>query len=776
MTDDYGIGAADEIARLSLGQDREPPSLQPRPSFTGAGIVAVDITEKFGNAVQTLEPGEVVKDGYFTLFDSVAALEIMDPKMDSGCVQPGEELDVLYDVSRPLRPEQVLGIMDQLICHEMSWHVGYPLSQTIFTSVYVEALLMPEPGSTSQAHFVRHPNAAKKSEEEQQPMLEVLRAYILAMIKACGYVKERIKAEHFYEEEDFVPNTYNRTLLDNIPTKEVRHVVAAAEELVLSLKGSSMPDGVADALVSRLHLRNVFLDATESPQYMKEPSKARAPWDEALQILPRIGTTHSLGTAVDDAFSSKLQRKLASTMPPRPIVQLKFDDAFGHLSRLFKDGAEVIGVLDYTDSQCLQSFVQMFLSKKPQPMVYVRTLLQTFLFNDMEILGSMSYRQLIDDNLSIITLPAHVLLDRDNDEVEAPQDPRFVMSQQMELFRQRAAQPFLDIFRTACQNRCRVRRTLCHLIRDWESLQVDAEDIDQILQVATQEEPVMQPSPGGLNPVETYSLPLSSWTYLYKLLLMEAIVQLGFELQIYQVDEMAGMYWYLNYLAKSRLQHAERIKTFIVRLATHPQSQALLVPAAAAAEQQLQRSLTYSRLSLLDAAATYELSDALCCLYTVLERYNLLRPPPRPYSKDRLRYELRMKPFSPIGLPALPTFEHFTRGTKQPGLRTSELVDRAQRAAASAKRGFEALSKLSAEESFSVGSHERWTGTARHALKSCIATGVALSTLQKAVLRAGGHEAASGAAALEHVVAEVPTPETAYHAWWIVPRVVPVTR
>lgn len=44
----------------------------------------------------------------------------MDPKMDSGCIQVGEELEVLYDVSRSLQPEQVLGIIDQLICHEVS--------------------------------------------------------------------------------------------------------------------------------------------------------------------------------------------------------------------------------------------------------------------------------------------------------------------------------------------------------------------------------------------------------------------------------------------------------------------------------------------------------------------------------------------------------------------------------------------------------------------------------------------------------------------------------
>lgn len=78
---------------------------------------------------------------------------------------------------------------------QMSWHLGYPLSQTVLTSVYVEALLVPCPASTELAQFVRDDGCGAK----QQPMLRVLRAYCLAMIKACGYVNERIKSEHFYE-------------------------------------------------------------------------------------------------------------------------------------------------------------------------------------------------------------------------------------------------------------------------------------------------------------------------------------------------------------------------------------------------------------------------------------------------------------------------------------------------------------------------------------------------------------------------------------------------
>lgn len=411
-----------------------------------------------------------------------------------------------------------------------------------------------------------------------------------------------------------------------------------------------------------------------------------------------------------------------------------------------------------------ETFASTFQAKKPQPLVYVRTLLQTYLFNEMEILGSMSIRQILDDDLSIITLPASPLLARINDEVEEVLDPRFVMSQQMELFRQRAAQPFLDVLRTSCQNRSRVRRTLCHMIGAWENLQMDAEEIDQIIQVKTEERPVMQQLATG-SPIETFSLPLSSWAYLYKLRQMENIVQMGFELEVYQVDELAGMYWYLNYLAKFRVQHTERIKSFLVRRVEEARTQP--GPLEAADEKQLQRSLAYIRLALIDVAVTWELSDALSCLYAVLARLRLVKLPPRPYGNDTLRYELRMKPFASVGLPELPSFDDFTSGTTQPESTSEELLQYAERTLAGAKKGFEALGKLSPEDSFSVGSHDRWVTSVKNGLRSCIATGIAISSVQKALREAGG----SGEMKIK---AEIPTPDKAYHEWWIIPKIIPI--
>ncbi len=45
----------------------------------------------------------------------------MDAKMDSGCLAPGESLDEDYDVTRPLLPSEVVGIIDQLLSLEVSF-------------------------------------------------------------------------------------------------------------------------------------------------------------------------------------------------------------------------------------------------------------------------------------------------------------------------------------------------------------------------------------------------------------------------------------------------------------------------------------------------------------------------------------------------------------------------------------------------------------------------------------------------------------------------------
>ena len=66
-----------------------------------------------------------------------------------------------------------------------------------------------------------------------------------------------------------------------------------------------------------------------------------------------------------------------------------------------------------------------------------------------------------------------------------------------------------------------------------------AEDIDIELRQYTMEKPILD---DRLSDEPIFSFPLSSWAYYHKLQQMEWIVQLGFELEVYQDDELAGMY------------------------------------------------------------------------------------------------------------------------------------------------------------------------------------------------------------------------------------------
>ncbi|EFX05788.1 amino-acid n-acetyltransferase subunit [Grosmannia clavigera kw1407] len=661
-----------ELRGLSLNTEPSVPALsQPPPSRPiSSGVVSVDITAQFMAAAATLGPGELIKDPFFTLFESVGALEIMDPKMDSGCL-PAEELeDDTYDFARPLLPEEVVGIIDQLLCLEHYSGGSAP-------SIVLGTDSCPRPPENNWAQ------------------------------------------------------------------------------------------DVALALDARLEFRDAFLHAIELAELRIQPDALQVPWKSMLAAMEGVKKTHKLGKNLPGAFSVKLQRRLASTMPPRPIVQPSFDEACERWLRFCKDGASVIDVLRYADPQSLLKFVLTFQAQKPQPLVFIRTLMQDLIFADNIMLGQMSIRQVMDDDLALLVLPASMLLDPTNDEVEAVQDPRFAVAQHMEEFRQRAFPAYFEVFRTLCQNRSRTRRMLCRAIQEWDKLQIDAEDIDQLVEHAVGG----GRSRGGMTsegPTAADALPLSSWAFLYKLQLMEWVTQLGFELEVYQVDELPGMYWYLSYLAKRRVQHVERIRSFTVRaIQEHQQPRAgrKASTLSTAEHTAYVRSLAFLRATLIDASASWELAEALSCFYSVLQRTGEMPIPDRPFGSEELRYELRMRPFAAGGPSELPPFDIFAAEVKQADRSVAEMLTYAEKAVGAAKKGFEALTKLDErEESFSAFCHDRWVARTKGMQKSAIFAGIAVATAQKAALDEGTQNRS-------RLTIEVPTPDKCYHEWWVVPKI-----
>ena len=126
----------------------------------------------------------------------------MDPKMDSGYVPANDSFNADFDVCRGLEATEVLWIMDELLCLEIAWHEGYPLSQTIFTSLHVDRLLSPDnrPPYTFPYGDSPGPNLTV----QHRLAHKVLRAYCVALVKSIQASLLIIQSQNFYEEEDFV--------------------------------------------------------------------------------------------------------------------------------------------------------------------------------------------------------------------------------------------------------------------------------------------------------------------------------------------------------------------------------------------------------------------------------------------------------------------------------------------------------------------------------------------------------------------------------------------
>ncbi|OAX84148.1 hypothetical protein ACJ72_01475 [Emergomyces africanus] len=389
----------------------------------------------------------------------------------------------------------------------------------------------------------------------------VLRAYCLSLIKACDRVNSKVSSEYFHEEEDFVTRVYNRSLLTDIESAPIQAIVDDALSWLETQKqteNGGIDEAIRDALVHRLLFRREFLSGLDMDTL---PAKERSaePFLAALRQIQLIEKSIPLGKPVAEAFSLKIQRRLASTVPPRPMVHVSAADSISHMTRFCQDAVDVQQILVYRGPYNLQTSVWALQSRKPQPCVYIRSLVQSLLVHDMEILGAVDVKDFFYDALAELVLPYSQLLDRKNEEVEAPSNSRFQIAKHMDNFVKRAAQAFVDTYRTVCLNRCRVRRTLCHTITDWDVLQAEAEDFDVHLRTLTLEPPIIL---HGDEP--TYAYPLSSWTYHEKLRQLRLILQLGFELSIYSPEEMPKMYWYLSHICSTHLAHLDRIRSCVL--------------------------------------------------------------------------------------------------------------------------------------------------------------------------------------------------------------------
>ena len=140
-------------------------------------------------------------------------------------------------------------------------------------------------------------------------------------------------------------NLYNRKLLSEFDAGAIENLLDQAIVLIENYS-ETLADHQPEAIICRLKFRKAFLSAVAlAGKSLK--SEHLGFWKFGLKYLPDLLRSSQYGTEVPMCFSAKkIQRRLASTVPPRPLIQISFKDAHDFLKRLFEDAIDVERVLE----------------------------------------------------------------------------------------------------------------------------------------------------------------------------------------------------------------------------------------------------------------------------------------------------------------------------------------------------------------------------------------------------------------------------------------------
>lgn len=666
----------------------------------------------------------------------------MDPKMDSGYVPENDSFEADFDPAAPLTFEQTLWIMDRLFCLEIAWHDCYPLSQTIFTSLHVFRLLDPRQPTPPSFDYPGAENDDWAYHNPEQIFAQgLLTAYCFAVIKCCAASIELVQSQNYYEEEDLVTHTFGRDLLPGVSYEDV---LGMLDDVSRKASNSTVfSEAMREAFSHRLKFRLDFLHGLKGGDVH---------YADLTALVTGIRNSHSLATPVPEGFSQKVQRQLATSTPPRPMLHTTLDEACEKWSQMCADIAaahELTGSHIVASPANLHRAIWAF-SYRSEPFALPRAILQDILFGGEAVNGEISHYEWLLHDISELALGGHPMVDPASFQVEVVSDWRHKCSRLIEGFMDKALEEYLNLYRMVCQNRCRIRRTFTQAIPILDAMEAEAAEVDkEIAKVA----PNLTMRYGGK---QQNLNPLTSWSKFYKLRVMAWAVQLGFETDIYLDDEIPGMYFFLTWL----YQQQDDLISHLLRF-----TQERGIPLAAGHGMPgLDRNwMSEEYLASLRCLAQIwqRLAEALWKVFTILTYVGVLAAPRRDFAVHQLLFEVRMKPFLSVVRDPIPHVSQFLAATQldKPIEQICEDVEKLVRDPRLANLLNDARCFHPANGKFS-GLEEQWDGEIKGLKATSVAIAVAVSQIKR-VYREYGEDAMK-----ERLECKV---EKKYALWWAVP-------
>ncbi|KAJ1982628.1 N-alpha-acetyltransferase, non-catalitic subunit [Dimargaris verticillata] len=504
-----------------------------------------------------MQLGELLMASGFELLDAMSALEIMDPKMDSGMASVADSAQSLrFDWATPLSSPQALWVMDTFMACEVTWHTGFSLVQTVLTCIYYPYISqMTFEGLTALA--------------DSQPHNFLLYVYLVITTKCIRLVSHEMRKGNVYEDEDFSTATYGQSFAEQILPHQVPALLAQATALVQSLAESHAADPhqcrIYRAMHNRFEVRAKLFDFFN---LLASPTRATMPQCHQMATLIRIlvasdigvQQTYALGTAIPGAFSKQCACRYSGHMPPRPVDILGIPSATQWLLGMLSAMIRTTSPHHVGSPEGLTIFLQLLQYGTAPLAPFVRSWLISVIASWDSVLDCYSHRNVVIDSIHMFSCPEmHILplarakdyAARMNDFHPALMDKQYEASAR---FLAWVVEPYFGIYRSYCQNRPRQRRLLHKLVTEWETVHLEALSLER--QDAQLAELTVRASVKG--PIRE-NRAFSAWAYDIKLGLMVEFVLDAFGLDLYSPFEYVIGYWYADYLVNMRLNNAQSL-------------------------------------------------------------------------------------------------------------------------------------------------------------------------------------------------------------------------
>ncbi|CAL9147358.1 unnamed protein product [Musa hybrid cultivar] len=546
-----GGGAGGLIGHASL----------PPPIPAGDQTVWADAGPLIVAACSELQDGELIHAENFSLFAAMSALEIMDPKMDSGIENSGyhsieEAIEnniapVPLSLDSTLDVQCILDVIDHLFSCEATWHKGHSLAQTVFSCIYLLRIERTSPHS-------------------------LLHSYCRIMRAICNALVSVVSDARTNEEEDLFAMAYALPLkgegdekclsilnsVEETISRQLRACRAQSsrkkslEDIEPLQRNPDLEEGYCRALLCRLRFRKHYFHVFMCMRKPHGKGLELARKHVALCLSELSYMSKSLeflrslpyGSCQDDiessttasgckpiGFDASLNSTLSAPGPPRATHILSWKKAVGYFQKLLHD-------LDFVCSFNMEPVLEDVLHyvvqfQKLQPDLVARTHLQILLVQDGKLCGKDSFHDVISRALALPELTA---------------DKEFQKNE----FIVQLGQLIVSLLKILCTNIAWQRRKLGKILQDWGVLSLQLEmafkrEFGDRLNVMVDENMCMK-----------VSRRLLIWTDEHTYWIASRFLTLGFELELYSPNEYCMVYWYM-YVVLMRLMEKMQMRIAI---------------------------------------------------------------------------------------------------------------------------------------------------------------------------------------------------------------------